>query len=602
MLLHINVPGSKYKVPLTMELNRTRLKLKFGYNKKLIEEVKNLEGRKWHPDGKYWSIPEHSQRNKFVFEYLLGNNPYKNWRQAIDPNSVNTFRTLYNHQKLLAAHILTVRHGVWGSEMGTGKTLAAITAMECSGIKHWWWIGTRSSLQAVKYEFAKWNTEVIPHFESYHMLRKVVENWTAGDPAPQGIIFDESSKIKNPNAQMSKAAKHITDSMRDEYGMDAIILLMSGSPAPKDPSDWWHQCEVACPGYLKEGNKQTLLKRLAFIESAESLTGGMFPKFKAWYDGNAICKRCGCTKDQHTFFDKEACGTYVEAANEIFKFYKRMQGLVQVQLKKDCLDLPDKRYEIIELEPTASLRQTARTMIKTAKNQLTAMMIGRTLSDGFLYKDVKIGEKECEACAGKKVIIDTENNEMNCSACNGTGKMPITERQTISVDCPKIDALTSLLERHEEVGRVVIYAGFTGSVDRCVETCRKAMWHVIRVDGRGWFFHDHMGQKVEEDEIKAFQEMQGIYPRIAFVGQPGAAGMGLTLTASPSIIYYSNDFNAESRIQSEDRIHRPGMDTNRGATIYDLCHLGTDKIILDNLKKKRQLQSVSMGEVEAALC
>jgi hypothetical protein len=83
------------------------------------------------------------------------------------------------------------------------------------------------------------------------------------------------------------------------------------------------------------------------------------------------------------------------------------------------------------------------------------------------------------------------------------------------------------------------------------------------------------------------------------VGQPGAAGMGLTLTASPSIVYWSNDFNAESRIQSEDRIHRPGMDLNRGATIYDLVHLPTDLHILSNLKKKRDLQALTMGDFSA---
>ena len=77
--------------------------------------------------------------------------------------------------------------------------------------------------------------------------------------------------------------------------------------------------------------------------------------------------------------------------------------------------------------------------------------------------------------------------------------------------------------------------------------------------------------------------------------------MGLTLTASPSIVYFSNDFNAESRIQSEDRIHRPGMDVNRGATIYDLIHLPTDRTVLDNLRAKRVLQDMTLGSLNEAL-
>ena len=92
-----------------------------------------------------------------------------------------------------------------------------------------------------------------------------------------------------------------------------------------------------------------------------------------------------------------------------------------------------------------------------------------------------------------------------------------------------------------------------------------------------------------------------MYPRLAFIGHPGSAGMGLTLTASPAILYYSNDFNAESRIQSEDRIHRLGMDTNKGATIIDIFNLPTDEYVLDNLNKKRDLQSMTMGELSTIL-
>ncbi len=70
--------------------------------------------------------------------------------------------------------------------------------------------------------------------------------------------------------------------------------------------------------------------------------------------------------------------------------------------------------------------------------------------------------------------------------------------------------------------------------------------------------------------LEEFQNKDSEYDHICFIGHPGSAGMGITLTAASMIVYYSNDFNAESRIQSEDRIHRMGMDENRGATIVDL--------------------------------
>ena len=120
----------------------------------------------------------------------------------------------------------------------------------------------------------------------------------------------------------------------------------------------------------------------------------------------------------------------------------------------------------------------------------------------------------------------------------------------------------------------------------------------MRADGKGW----KTNKDTVEDILQAFDNSHTDkemyiekYPKLAFIGQPGAAGMGLNLTASPVIIYYSNDFNAESRIQSEDRVHRTGMDINRSPTIIDIINLESDRKILENLKVKRDLQNMTLG-------
>jgi SNF2 family DNA or RNA helicase len=96
-------------------------------------------------------------------------------------------------------------------------------------------------------------------------------------------------------------------------------------------------------------------------------------------------------------------------------------------------------------------------------------------------------------------------------------------------------------------------------------------------------------------------EFRDKYPKLCFVGHPKAGGMALTLTASPTEIFYSNDFSGEGRMQAEDRAHRPGMDVNKGLTIVDYIHLQTDLYVLENLQKKKDLQSLSLGELRAAL-
>jgi hypothetical protein len=189
-----------------------------------------------------------------------------------------------------------------------------------------------------------------------------------------------------------------------------------------------------------------------------------------------------------------------------------------------------------------------------------------------------------------------------CEVCRGTGEEDKYERYAIRVPCPKDDALIDLLDENEEIGRIVVYAGFTESVDRCCDVCRKEGWAIIRVDSRGWKVFDSDGQPlIIDDLLSMFQDWKTAYPKVAIVGNPESLGIGATLTAACMEVYYSNEFDGESRTQSEDRIHRPGMDLNRGATIVDLIHLPSDRKVLNNLKAKRKLELMSMGELEDAL-
>jgi predicted nucleic-acid-binding Zn-ribbon protein len=405
---------------------------------------------------------------------------------------------------------------------------------------------------------------------------------------------------------------------------------MSGSPAPKDPTDWWHQCEVAMPGFIREGHIFKFKNRMCLMKDAQG-ANGVYKELVTWLDNEKKCKKCGKFADDpcHTtgsnvFGNGSSVGPHMwePSVNEIHNLYKRMTGLVLVKFKKDVLKfLPEKRYEVVNCPPSNSTIRTARVLSKTAKNVMTGMTMLRELSDGFQYVDVAVGKMTCPKCQGTKLedqwfdpadptrrLFDIQNipnaqvKKVSCEPCGGSGEVTKYERETQMVPCPKEDALIDLLDNHEDVGRVVIYAGFTGSIDRCVDICHRQGWTTIRVDARGWSIMDYNNNPVDNsDSIKVFQELKDEHPRVAFIGQPGAAGMGLTLTASPSIIYYSNDFNGENRIQSEDRIHRPGMDLNRGATIYDLIHLPSDLLVLKNLQKKRELQAMSMGELTAIL-
>lgn len=647
---------------LTMTRKDDRLWLRFPFNKKITEEIKAcMAGYKWHgfeePPIKQWSI-KHCAHNWFQLNFFAGENPYGPYdadlvvqdfddRVDIYGETVKPFK----HQKEMASQFLQYHYTLLACEMGTGKTLAAIMAMERTQLTDWAWIAPRSALHSVEVEFKRWKTNIRPKFLTYSQLKKHNEEWEPGRPIYQGIILDEISRCKNYVAQRTVASQYLADAVRREWGLSGFVIGMSGSPAPKSPVDWYSLGEIACPGFFKEGHVNVFKNNLAVIHKRESVTGGVYPQLVTWLDDENKCKTCGQFKDHEchdtmAVFDPtdEDCPyhAFKPSVNEVARLSRRMKGLVMVKMKKDCLDLPEKQYVRLKTEPSKSIIRAAKLIAATAGSTIKVLTLLRQLSDGFQYLESEVGKETCGVCKGQRVVdaphyigptktweflesikaipswIDPNfdaNPEailidpsvhpdyykwesMACMSCHGSGEVISYARTVESFDCPKDDLLSDLLDQHDDVGRIVIFGGFTGSIDHCTELVVKAGWDFIRVDGRGW--HSSIGGN-PMGMLEAFQKHQIQWPRIAFIGQPGAAGMGLNLTASPSIVYFSNDFNAESRIQSEDRIHRPGMDVNRGATIYDLIHLPTDEYVLENLIKKRKLQSMSLGEIQEQL-
>lgn len=601
----------------------------------LKDEFKAMRGSKWMSTDDVpaeqrrpvWRV-ENCRRNNFNIDYLEGKNPFARYKTPLDATKFNIpvrrkdqftgeVRELFAHQIEYIAHILQRKQCIISGEMGTCKTLSAFMARELSLVPDCWYVAPKSALSSVRLEAMRWGVTGKMTYMTYDELKTRLANWKAGDPPPKMVIFDESSRVKTGTSQRSQAAMYLAESMRDTYGDDAYIVLMSGSPAPKSPLDWYQQCEIACPGYIREGDIKKFHRRLAIMESTNDTTGFAWSKQVAWRDGNVnVCNLCGLNKalpcackgksplctlcrgvgiiNQH----KGKPHNFQPIDNQIELLYKRFSGLVMVKFKKDCLDLPEKIYRPLRLKPSRDMLSAARILTAKARSVIESMTLLRELSDGFQYKEVVEKTAMCGTCKGASFLSPREGVVESCNMCSGTGVQSTIKREVIEVPSPKLDALSDLLDENEEIGRLVVYAGFTGSIDRICAHVKKMGWEYIRVDGRGW---SSSIPSITTDiaMLQAFQN-RGDVP-IVFVGHPGSAGMGITLTAASMIVYYSNDFNAESRIQSEDRIHRAGMDVNRGATIVDLILLPTDQKVLDNLSRKRELQSISLGEIAAAI-
>ena len=91
-----------------------------------------------------------------------------------------------------------------------------------------------------------------------------------------------------------------------------------------------------------------------------------------------------------------------------------------------------------------------------------------------------------------------------CPVCGGAKEVPKWNRVTRTVPCPKEAALKMLLDENEETGRIVIFAGFTGSVDRVVNICLKEKWDVVRCDQGVFQVLTHNGDSVTAKSLWIF--------------------------------------------------------------------------------------------------
>ena len=106
----------------------------------------------------------------------------------------------------------------------------------------------------------------------------------------------------------------------------------------------------------------------------------------------------------------------------------------------------------------------------------------------------------------------------------------------------------------------------------------------------------YYGETLDEDRqqiIKSFQDPDS--PLTYLISNVQTGGYGITLTEASTVIYYSNNYDLEKRLQSEDRAHRIGQ-TNK-VTYIDLVAKGTvDEKIVKALRNKLDLAQEVLGD------
>ena len=246
--------------------------------------------------------------------------------------------------------------------------------------------------------------------------------------------------------------------------------------------------------------------------------------------------------------------------------YKRLDELNGIltqfsarTLKKDCLDLPDKIYikrnvaltneqtTIYEQMRRFALAQLEKGELATTASVLTQLMRLQQICCGYLESD-----------EGRMQVLD--NN--------------------------RITELMSVVE--ENSGKAIIWCNYVYGIEEII----KNLTAVYGADSVAAYY----GATKQEDRqeiVKRFEDPDSSLR--FFVGHPKTGGYGITLNQASTVIYYSNSYDLESRLQSEDRAHRIGQ--KKSVTYVDLIAPDTiDEKIVEALRNKINLADLVLNE------
>ena len=136
--------------------------------------------------------------------------------------------------------------------------------------------------------------------------------------------------------------------------------------------------------------------------------------------------------------------------------------------------------------------------------------------------------------------------------------------------------------------KVIIWANYVYDIKRIVKAISLKNGDDTIVQ-----YYGAIPAEQRQTNIEKFQNSDS--PVRFFVGNPQTGGYGITLTAANNVIYYSNGYDLEKRLQSEDRAHRIGQ--KKAVTYIDLIAPKTiDEKIVKALRKKINIATEIMGE------
>jgi hypothetical protein len=235
--------------------------------------------------------------------------------------------------------------------------------------------------------------------------------------------------------------------------------------------------------------------------------------------------------------------------------------------KNECLDLPAKIYVTREVE----LTDEQKVMYQSMQDQAFAAIKSGAIVDATnaMVKVLRLQQ-----------ILSGFLNETDPS------NPGVTTQHEFKSNRPKVGV--DVVE--EAQGKVIVWCRFHYDIVALTAEFKR----------RGIKWVEYSGRVDDEGRSAAINAFMTDPTVKVFIGTARAGGTGLNLTVANTMVYYSNDFSADTRWQSEDRIHRIGLKGT--ATYIDIVSRCTIDIrITQALRRKKGIANMALNELAELL-
>jgi len=444
-------------------------------------------------------------------------------------------------------------------EMGTGKSKVLIDNM---GLLYQAGRINFALVIAPKGVYRNWVSKEIPEHMSEDIPHRVIRWVASPNKTQQAEMRSVKDKfdgltifVMNVEAFSSLKGKQGGEWMARALGPHGLIAIDESTTIKNHKAKRTKNLMKIASGFkykrLLTGSPVTK-SPMDIYAQCEFLRPGLlgYDSYYAFQGRYAIVQRK--TMGSHAFQQIVGFRNLDELTNKIDMFSYRV-------LKKDCLDLPDKIY--------------------------TVRYVGMTTDQVNMYNQIR-----------QHAMVLLENGEMSTAPAVITqmlrlqqilsGHLKTDDGDTVYFPSKRMDALKEILEEHD--GKAIIWSRFRYDIQQITRTLNE-----IFGEGCAASYYGDTSDDVRQSIVQTFQNPNSKLR--FFVGNPATAGYGLTLTEANLVVYYANDFNLETRAQSEDRAHRIGQKNN--VTYVDLITEGTiDEKIVQSLQAKIDIGARVLGE------